>query len=145
MLVTCPWGVQLAPLPVVCTSVMQRYQLRPLCSGGVYSLMHLFSWVLSAYLLSIFCVPGKRDGDHMCNRVNSATSQMMEMYSGEGGDGSSCCYMQELRKGLLIKWTFEPRSEMHSVAVWTESIPSRMYYKCSGPEAGVSLVGLRSS
>lgn len=80
----------------------------------------------------------------MCNRVNSATSQMMEMYSGEGGDGSSC-YMQELRKGLLIKWTFEPRSEMHSVAVCGQKDPSRMYYKYSGPEAGVSLVGLRSS
>ena len=53
--------------------------------------------------------------------------------------------MQELRKGLLIKWTFELRSETHSVAVWTESIPSREYCKCKGPEAHVSLVGLKSS
>lgn len=150
MLVTCPGGVQLVPLPVVCPSAMRWCQLWALCSGGVCNLVHLFIWVLNAYLLSIFYVPDKRallmgDGDHTRDTVNSATSQMMKMCSGEGGDGSSCCYMQESRKGLLIKWTFELRSEMHSVAVWTESIPSREYCKYKGPEAHVSLVGLKSS
>ena len=73
-------------------------------------------------------MPGKRallmgDGNHTHNTVNSTMSQMIKMYSGEGGDGGSCCYMLELRKGLLMKWIFELRSETHYVAVWTESIP----------------------
>lgn len=84
-------------------------------------------------------------GNHTHKTANSAMSQMIKMYSGEGGDGGSCCYMQELRKGLLIKQIFELRSETHYVAVWTESIPSREDHKCKGPEAGVSLVGLKSS
>ena len=60
MLVTCPGGVQLAPLPVACPSAMRWCQLRPLGSGGVCNLVHLFIWVLNAYLLSIFYVPDKR-------------------------------------------------------------------------------------
>lgn len=104
MLVTCPGGVQLVPLPVVCPSAMRWCQLWALCSGGVCNLVHLFIWVLNAYLLSIFYVPDKRallmgDGDHTRDTVNSATSQMMKMCSGEGGDAG-------VKEGLTDKMDF---------------------------------------
>lgn len=49
------------------------------------------------------------------------------------------------RERLTDKMTFEHRSQVHNIAVWTESIPGRGYHRCKGPEAGMSFVSFRSS
>lgn len=107
-----PGTIRLALLPVLCTSVMQRCPLQPLCSWGAYSLTHLDVRAFNAYLLGIFYAPGKRtllmgDGDHKRNKVSSAMSQMVKTYLVKGTGWwehrGSCCFIQGSGKGSLIK------------------------------------------